>query len=89
MIPAWQLALDRAIAMLAPGGELHIVDFGGQSVLPRWFRTVLRRWLELFHVTPRDYLETALKARAKKANATLIIERPYRDYAQYVRFKLN
>jgi S-adenosylmethionine-diacylgycerolhomoserine-N-methlytransferase len=89
MIPAWQLALDRAIALLAPGGELHIVDFGNQAGLPRWFRTVLRRWLELFHVTPRDYLEIALKARAKKANATLIVERPYRDYAQYVRFKLN
>jgi S-adenosylmethionine-diacylgycerolhomoserine-N-methlytransferase len=89
VIPAWQLALDRAIAMLAPGGELHIVDFGGQTGLPRWFRSVLRGWLELFHVTPRDYLETALKARAKKVNATLTVERPYRDYAQYVRFKLN
>jgi S-adenosylmethionine-diacylgycerolhomoserine-N-methlytransferase len=89
MIPAWLLALDRAIAMLAPGGELHIVDFGNQAGLPRWFRTVLRRWLELFHVAPRDYLETALRARAKKANATLTIERPYRDYAQYVRFKLD
>jgi S-adenosylmethionine-diacylgycerolhomoserine-N-methlytransferase len=89
MIPAWQLVLDRAIAMLAPGGELHIVDFGGQAGLPRWFRTALRRWLELFHVTPRDYLETALRSRAKKANATLTIERPYRDYAQYARFRLN
>ena len=37
---------------LAPGGELHVVDFGGQERLPGWFRAGLRQWLGLFHVTP-------------------------------------
>ena len=32
--------------------------------LPGVFRTLLRRWLALFHVTPRDDLEPALRARA-------------------------
>ena len=30
MIPDWNGAIDRAVDLLAPGGELHIVDFGGQ-----------------------------------------------------------
>jgi S-adenosylmethionine-diacylgycerolhomoserine-N-methlytransferase len=83
MIPDWNGAIDRALALLAPGGELHIVDFGGQSGLPGPFRAVLRRWLKLFHVTPRDGLERWLSACAKRSGAMLTIERPYRDYAQY------
>ena len=35
MIPGWQAVLERALAWLAPGGELHVVDFGGQERLPR------------------------------------------------------
>jgi S-adenosylmethionine-diacylgycerolhomoserine-N-methlytransferase len=82
MIPHWEPALDSAISHLAAGGELHIVDFGGQSGLPSWFRTALRNWVANFHVTPRDTLELALRARA----SSLAFERPYRDYAQYGRF---
>src|SRR5690348_659871 len=35
MIPPWQETLSAASRMLAPGGELHIVDFGQQERLPR------------------------------------------------------
>jgi S-adenosylmethionine-diacylgycerolhomoserine-N-methlytransferase len=87
MIPAWRAVLDSAIARLAPAGELHIVDFGGQEGLPRWFRSVLRRWLALFHVTPRDDFEQTL-ASAHRLGATFVIERPYRDYAQYARISM-
>jgi S-adenosylmethionine-diacylgycerolhomoserine-N-methlytransferase len=76
MIPDWKAVIDGAIALLAPGGELHIVDFGGQERLPRLFRILLRRWLALFHVTPRDELEQALRARAQAAGASLAFERP-------------
>jgi S-adenosylmethionine-diacylgycerolhomoserine-N-methlytransferase len=88
MIPNWQAVIDGSIAILAPGGELHIVDFGGQQRLPGVFRTLLRRWLALFHVTPRDDLEQALRARAQAARASLAFERPYRDYAQYAVLRL-
>jgi len=87
MIPAWRAVLDSAIARLAPGGELHIVDFGGQEGLPRWFRSALRRWLALFHVTPRDDFEQTL-ASTHRLGATFVIERPYRDYAQYARISM-
>jgi S-adenosylmethionine-diacylgycerolhomoserine-N-methlytransferase len=88
MIPNWQAVIDGSIAILAPGGELHIVDFGGQQRLPGVFRTLLRHWLALFHVTPRDDLEQALRARAHATRASLTFERPYRDYAQYAVLRL-
>jgi S-adenosylmethionine-diacylgycerolhomoserine-N-methlytransferase len=83
MIPQWQAVIDHALSLLGPGGELHIVDFGGQGRLPGTFRTLLRRWLGAFHVTPRDDLEQSLRARAHARNARLVFGRPYRDYAQY------
>jgi S-adenosylmethionine-diacylgycerolhomoserine-N-methlytransferase len=83
MIPPWQSVIDNAMAHLAPGGELRIVDFGGQERLPAVFRRLLWRWLNAFHVTPRDDLEAVLKARAVAAGATMTFARPYRGYAQY------
>ena len=83
MIPDWRSAFDVALRHLAPGGELRIVDFGGQEGLPPLFRTVLRRWLALFHVDPIDGLEAFLRQRSTEAKAALIFERPWRGYAQY------
>jgi S-adenosylmethionine-diacylgycerolhomoserine-N-methlytransferase len=88
MIPQWEAVIDHALSVLGPGGELHIVDFGGQRRLPGVFRTLLRRWLAVFHVTPRDDLEGALRTRAQARNALLIFARPYRDYAQYAVLRL-
>jgi S-adenosylmethionine-diacylgycerolhomoserine-N-methlytransferase len=88
MIPQWEAVIDHALSVLGPGGELHIVDFGGQRRLPGVFRTLLRRWLAVFHVTPRDDLEAALRARAHARNALLIFARPHRDYAQYAVLRL-
>jgi S-adenosylmethionine-diacylgycerolhomoserine-N-methlytransferase len=88
MIPQWEAVIDHALAILGAGGELHIVDFGGQRRLPDAFGTLLRRWLAVFHVTPRDDLEAALRARAHARNARLIFARPYRDYAQYAVMRL-
>lgn len=80
MIPRWQGALDEALAWLAPDGELHIVDFGGQERLPGWFRAGLRRWLAGFHVTPRDELEAEL---ARLPGSLRCLERPHGGYVQY------
>jgi S-adenosylmethionine-diacylgycerolhomoserine-N-methlytransferase len=53
MIPDWEAALAQAAATLAPGGSLHVVDFGDCSGLPRPFRALLTSWLARFHVSPR------------------------------------
>ena len=83
MIPGWQAVLARALTWLGPGGELHIVDFGGQERLPGWFRLGLRGWLGLFHVTPRDSLESELTLLGLRAGALTTFERPFGGYAQY------
>lgn len=82
MIPNWAVAVEQSLACLEPGGELHIVDFGGQEWLPGWFRTGLRRWLAAFDVLPRDGLEARLSAVAP-GFALTAFERPYAGYAQY------
>lgn len=88
MIPDWQAALRQALAILPPGGELHIADFGGQERLPAWFRTGLRRWLALFHVTPRDGLEAALTSLAAERRAHVSVERPFLGYCQLLRLTM-
>jgi S-adenosylmethionine-diacylgycerolhomoserine-N-methlytransferase len=54
MIPDWQGTIAHAVGQLSPGGRLHIVDFGDLGGLPDMLSGVLRGWLRLFHVTPRD-----------------------------------
>lgn len=60
MIPDWQGAIRQALTLLAPGGELHIVDFGQSERLPSAFRWLLQDWLALFHVEPRQHLRAFL-----------------------------
>src|SRR5262249_36166573 len=83
MMPGWQSVLAEALGWLAPGGALHVVDFGGQERLRGWFRLCLRDWLPLFHVTPRVELERELTLLGLRSGALTIFERPFRGYAQY------
>ncbi|QWG11146.1 methyltransferase domain-containing protein [Bradyrhizobium sediminis] len=83
MIPDWRGVLAAAASCLRPGGSLHIVDFGNQERLPAVTRPLLRRWLAMFDVTPRDELQRVLSATADAAGADLRFERPFRGYAQY------
>lgn len=87
MIPEWRTALGQALAWVQPGGELHIVDFGGQEELPRWFRHGLRAWLAQFHVDPRDGLAGEFAALEGRLGTLRTFERPYRGYAQYAVFR--
>ena len=64
MIPPWREALARALDVVAPGGALHVVDFGDCAGLPAPFKALLRRWLAAFDVTPRDDLGATLAALA-------------------------
>jgi S-adenosylmethionine-diacylgycerolhomoserine-N-methlytransferase len=60
MIPHWKAALDAALTNLKPGGELWVVDFWDQRDLPRWFSTILKKWLAMFHVHYRPELHDHL-----------------------------
>lgn len=82
MIPDWRAALRQAFAAVKPGGRLHIVDFGQQEALPRWFKSGLHAWLAKFSVTPRAELEAELQKLAAETGAKLTFKRMLRDYAQ-------
>lgn len=87
MIPPWRAALEAAYQGLVPGGELHIVDFGQQERLPRWFRRGLHAWLAQFSVTPRADLLAELAALAERHGASLDHEQLYRGYAVRARVR--
>lgn len=53
MIPDWKQALSKASAAVGDG-HVHIVDFGDLQGLGPIAARILRFWLRLFHVTPRD-----------------------------------
>jgi S-adenosylmethionine-diacylgycerolhomoserine-N-methlytransferase len=89
MIPAWRGLLARAPLLLAPGGELHIVDFGRQEGLPHWMRAGLRRWLALFDVTPCDDLEPVLQVIAARHGLRARCQPLYGGYAQYATLRPN
>jgi S-adenosylmethionine-diacylgycerolhomoserine-N-methlytransferase len=82
MIPDWTGAMAQGLALLAPGGSLHVVDFGGASGLPGPIRHGLMAWLARFHVTPRENL--AAEARAPAGWAVEVIRGPF-DYYQILR----
>src|SRR6202165_5184448 len=88
MIPDWRRVVETGLSHLAPGGRLHIVDFGTQERLPGFVRAALLRWLAIFDVTPRDDLERVLTVVADASSAKLTFERPFRGYAQYAVLKV-
>ncbi|KPF90975.1 methyltransferase [Novosphingobium sp. AAP83] len=71
MIPQWQQALDQAARSLAPGGSLHVVDFGDFGGLPRPARSLMHGWLAKFHVSPREDLGTVAAAIAQEHGLTV------------------
>ena len=81
MIPPWREAIPEAMNALAPGGRLHIVDFGQQSGQPVWFKSLLFSWLGKFSVHPSAELEPVLREIAEAKGMRLSFERLYRGYA--------
>ena len=87
MIPDWRGAIRAGLRATANGGELHIVDFGRQERLPRWFRNALRSWLARFHVTPRDDLREVLESECQAIGASLEFDSIFRGYAVIARIR--
>jgi S-adenosylmethionine-diacylgycerolhomoserine-N-methlytransferase len=81
MVPAWEAALETAVRHVAPGGSLHVVDFGQCENLPPLVRRALFAWLDRFHVTPRENLRAALEGLAGRNGGTLRFEPLMGGYA--------
>jgi len=81
MIPGWREAISASIDVLAPDGAIHIVDFGQQERLPRWWRAMLFAWLGRFSVHPRADLRSILAMLAEERGLTLHFRPLYSGYA--------
>lgn len=87
MIPPWEEVVDCSCRQLAPGGSLHIVDFGQLGGLPALAKAGLYRWLAKFTVHPRAKLENVLRAAAVTYGLDAHIDHPFRGYATYAVLK--
>lgn len=84
MIPPWRQSLTPALQAVAPGGRLHVVDFGQFEGWPAFFKAGMFAWLAKFTVHPRADLEAALReTTAAAAGAGLTFTRLYRGYSDY------
>lgn len=81
MIPQWEAVLEHALEIIKPGGRILIADFGDQNELPAAFKSILHRWLALFHVTPRQDMQEKVEAMAQRHGAKVQFRRIYRGYA--------
>jgi S-adenosylmethionine-diacylgycerolhomoserine-N-methlytransferase len=81
MVPEWQAALSCALTHVAPGGSLHLVDFGDCNRLPGVFHSGLKAWLARFHVTPRAALLEPMPPVQLPAGMAWRSARSFRGYA--------
>ena len=87
MIPTWPQAIDAALANITPGAAFHVVDFWDQDEWPGWFRRLLRRWLDLFHVEYRPELLDHLRQLEKRGVGTLTLQSVAGRYAYLAMFR--
>ncbi|MBO9714831.1 MAG: class I SAM-dependent methyltransferase [Sphingomonas sp.] len=80
MIPPWQEAIEIAAASLAPGGSLHIVDFGQYERLPALAKKLHFKSLNDFHVHPRRELPAVLRRIAEAHDMELDFRSLWRGY---------
>ncbi len=86
MISTWKATIQKAIDELRPGGRLYLVDFHDQLGLPRVFRSLLRKWLDLFGVRyPAGLLELFDGLEGAGIGKVYVTEL-YRRYALVVEF---
>ena len=87
MIPTWPQAIDIALVNVKRGAAFYVVDFWDQAGWPRWFRFVLKRWLDLFHVQYRPELLDYLRQLDEKGIGTLTLRSVAGRYAYLATFR--
>ncbi len=81
MIPQWRTAMAEAAARLAPGGELHVADFGDMAALPAWSKAAMYTWLRWYHVTPRPDLFDVAQELASSIDGEAEARRLHRGFS--------
>ena len=81
-------AIRAAAHSLAPGGRLHVVDFGDMAGLPGWMGQAMRAWLARFHVRHRPEVERTLQEIARGTGGRVERIEIARRYALLHRLRL-
>lgn len=84
MIPSWKVAFEHALEMLAPAGELHIVDFGQCERIPKFLRKLFFQFLEYYSVYPRHQMKETVDDFCSKYGMKFkffVLHRGCTDYA--------
>jgi S-adenosylmethionine-diacylgycerolhomoserine-N-methlytransferase len=87
MIPTWPEAIDAALANIKRGGAFYVVDFWDQGGWPGWFRFMLKKWLDLFHVKYRPELLDHLRELDESGVGSLTLQSVARRYAYIATFR--
>ncbi len=85
MMPTWPDAVRHAAALLAPGGVLSIVDFGGFDRYPSFVRAAQHAWLRRFSVKPIAGFEGQIRRIAEQAHCDCTAETLYGGYSIHAR----
>ena len=83
MIPDWEAVIKHAASQLAPGGALHIVDFGTMERMPAAARGAMLAWLRRFSVTPRRDLTSVAHANARERGLQCSFRHGWLDYCAH------
>lgn len=88
IIPSWQTAVENALRNLKSGKSFYIVDFYDQKHLPAWFRKILQKWLEQFHVKYPENLIPYLTRLDEKSFGRLTVKPLFYHYSFLADFQL-
>ena len=83
MIGNWEEIVAKSVQQLAPGGSLHIVDFGPCDRLPAAARRGFFAFLQHYEVTPRSSLMAFCQRLAHEYTLDLKFEILHRSYVNY------
>jgi len=86
MMDDWREALEHGLKQMKPGGTLHVVDFGDQEGLPRWFKAMLGRWLDQFHVRFRPEVRAWFEDEERNGRGRMSHRSVMRGYAYRLDF---
>ena len=83
MIGNWEEIVAKSVQQLAPGGSLHIVDFGPCDRFPAAARRGFFAFLQHYEVTPRGGLMALCQRLAHEYELDLQFEILHRSYVNY------
>lgn len=86
MMDDWREALEHGLTQVRRGGAIHVVDFGNQEGLPRWFKRMLGTWLDQFHVRFRPEVRAWFEEQERAGRGRMTYRDVMRGYAYRLDF---